>query len=187
MNTLAADPAAPKDKDSSKDAMMAAPSKDAAAAPSMMFTPRKVTHEDKKGLDAFFASMEAAEMKGDMATSMAMIDFPVTMLTDNAKGDGMGGSWDKKQYSDEMTATMQAMPKDMKAKHSRKYIFLSDSLAMVSDTITATLDKKPTTWKSGALMIKKDGKWMMKAMVETGWGDIPMPGSSKSSGMSGSP
>jgi hypothetical protein len=154
----------------------------------MMWTPPKVTHEDKKGLDTLFAGMEAAMMKGDAEASAALVDFPVYMVTDNSKGEAMTTTWDKKKYTEEMSSSQQNMPKDMKVKHERKYEFLSDNMALVSEKHMATIGKKNETWKSAALAVKKDGKWMVKSMMEGGWGDMPgMKSSEGTGGASGTP
>lgn len=156
-----------------KMAAPAAPAKTAEVKAPMTFTPRKVTTEDKKGIEAMYAAHEAACMKGEWETAAASVDFPIYMVTDNAKGEVWAANWDRKQWIDDMTASMNAMPKDAKMKHDRKYTFLTNEMAMVSDTVTGTMGSKKETWKSAGLVVKKDGKWMMKSMIEGGWGDMP--------------
>jgi hypothetical protein len=156
-------------------------------AKAAIWVPRKVTHEDKKGIDSLFASMESAMMKGDAEASAALVDYPVYMVTDNSKGDAMTATWDKKKYVDEMGASMQNMPKDMKVKHERKYDFLTDNMAVVTEKNTATMGKKTETWKAASLVVKKDGKWMVKSMMEGGWGDMPGMKSAEGTGGAAGP
>jgi hypothetical protein len=158
-----------------------------AAAAVPLFTPRKVTTEDKKGIDALIAAEEAAMTKGDMEASAANVDFPVYMVSDNAKGEAIAVNWDKKKYVDVMTASAQNMPKDAKMKHNRKYHFLTDTMALVTDDVSSTVAKTTQSWKSASLVVKKDGKWLWKSMMMGGWGDSPMmKEDAKGAGMSGS-
>jgi hypothetical protein len=135
------------------------------------WTPRKVTHEDKKGIDAMLNQSEKAWKTGDIAATAALVDFPVYMVTDNSKGVVSTDTWTKDQYMTSMTEAMKNMPKDMKVKHNRKYDFLTDDMAMVYDNATMTMGKQTMNVRSASLVIKKDGKWMVKSMMEGGWGD----------------
>jgi hypothetical protein len=138
------------------------------------YTPRKVTKEDKKGIEAMFKAMEAAEMKGDMNAAMEHIDFPVYMMTDNSQGKVMSDSWTKEKYAKMMTDAMAQMPKDhaMKPpKHNFKYFFLTDTMAIVTDQKTMHMGKEKMPVRSAMTVIQKDGKWMVKTMAEGGWGD----------------
>jgi hypothetical protein len=138
----------------------------------MLWTPRKVTHEDKKGIDAMLKQVEDAWKKGDLATAASMVDFPVYMVTDDSKGNVTTDIWTKEKYITEMTEAMKFMPKDIKVKHNRKYDFLTDDMAMLYDNMTMTMGKRTTNVRSGSLVIKKDGKWLTKSMMEGGWGDV---------------
>lgn len=145
------------------------------AANEMGFMPHKATNEaqDKKDLEAMFKSMEDSMKKGDMSSGMASVDFPVLMVTDDSKGEAMTATWDKDMWTKTMSESMKKMPADMMKtmKHDRKYDFVTDSLAVVTDNQSMTMGGKKMSWKTVSLMIKKDGKWMSKAMVEGGWGD----------------
>lgn len=139
---------------------------------SVAFTPRKVTHEDKKGIEALYAEQEAAWKKGDMSAISALVDFPVYMVTDDSKGTVYTDTWNKERYATEMTEATKNMPKDMKMKHARKYFFLTDDMAMVYDSTSMTMGKQKMSWNNAELVIKKNGKWMVKSMMEGGWGDM---------------
>ncbi len=38
---------------------------------------------------------------------------------------------------------------------------------------------KKVSGTSGLLLVRKGGEWKAKAMVEGGWGDMPMPGTAQ--------
>jgi hypothetical protein len=139
----------------------------------MGWTPRKVTHEDKKGIEAMLTKIDNAWKTGDVAATAAMVDFPVYMVTDDSKGTVYTESWTKDMYMTNMTQAMKGMPdmKDMKVKHNRKYDFLTDDMAMVYDNASMTMGKQTINTRSASLVIQKDGKWMIKSMMEGGWGD----------------
>ena len=137
------------------------------------WTPRKVTHEDKKGIEAMLTKMDNAWKTSDIAATAAVVDFPVYMVTDDSKGTVYTESWTKEMYMTNMTETMKNMSgmKDMKVKHNRKYDFITDDIAFVYDDAAMTMGKHTMNVRNSSLVIKKDGKWMIKSMVEGGWGD----------------
>jgi hypothetical protein len=133
---------------------------------------RKVSKPDKKGIDAMFTQMEQAMKSGNMDACASMVDFPVFMVTDNMKGEVSTSTWDRQKYVTTMTESMKTMPKEMMdMKPKRTYEFLTDSMAIVHETHNTKMGKMKANWKSASLVINKDGKWMMKSMMEGGWGD----------------
>ena len=141
------------------------------------WAPRKVTHEDKKGIEAMLTQMDKAWMASDITATASMVDFPVYMVTDDSKGVVSTDSWTKDTYMTNMTEAMKNMSgmKDIKVKHNRKYDFITDDIAMVYDDAAMTMGKHTVNVRSSSLVIKKDGKWMVKSMVEGGWGDSMKP------------
>ncbi|MFN0062110.1 MAG: hypothetical protein ACKVPX_06315 [Myxococcaceae bacterium] len=151
----------------------APPAMGAQAAQAPMFTPRKVTKEDIKGIEAMLAAQESAMMKGDIEGAAAHVDFPAWMMTDDAQGVVSTDMWDKRKFMDEMAKSAAAMPPDMKMSHKRKFNFLTNTMALVNDDISTMMGKKKMSWRSANIVIHKDGKWMLKGMLEGGWGDAP--------------
>ena len=141
------------------------------------WTPRKVTHPDKKGIEAMLTQMDKAWTTGDLTATASLVDFPVYMVTDDAKGVVYTESWTKDTYTTNMTEAMKNMSgmKDMKVKHNRKYDFITDDIAFVYDDVAMTMGKHTINVRNSSLVIKKDGKWMIKSMVEGGWGDNMKP------------
>ncbi len=141
------------------------------------WTPRKVTHEDRKGIEAMLTRLDKAWQTGDIAATASMVDFPVYMVTDDSKGTVYTETWTKDMYMTNMTQAMKNMPdmKDMKVKHNRKYEFITDDIATVYDNASMTMGKHTEKVRSTSLLIKKDGQWMVKSMVEGGWGNSMKP------------
>lgn len=140
------------------------------------WTPRKVTPaQEKQGsqqIHQLFKKMEHAGMKGDLDAAVALVDFPVLMLTDTKAGEAVGAPYTEEQWRQEMGPFYQNPPKDMRMTHSPKIFFISEVLASVDDSWTMTMGKKKTAGRSGLLVIRKGGEWKVKAMVEGGWGDM---------------
>src|SRR5262245_37369978 len=116
-SAFAADPKAPA----------AAPEAKAGGEAMMGWQPRKITKEkeNKKSLEALFKAEEDAMKSGDMNAMAALVDFPVTMVTDDSGGNVMITTWDKDTYMKEMSESMKGMPKDMQMKSDRKVEFLT--------------------------------------------------------------
>ena len=139
---------------------------------------RKPTDEKKtkKEIDEFFKQMEATAMKGDIEASANMIDFPLYMATDDLKGVPEAKEYNREQYIGMMKPFYEHMPKDMKMTHKPTVTVLSDSLAAVSDDFTTTMGKMKMSGRNAGLLVKRDGQWKWKSMVEAGWGGMAMGG-----------
>jgi hypothetical protein len=146
---------------------------DAAGNPYASWKPKKVTKKDTKGIDAFYKDLEEKWTKGDIEGVAAMHDFPIYMMTDNTAGVVSSGEWNKDRFVEMMKPAFENMPKDMKMKTTPKPTFITDTIAFVEESHSMTMGKgKPETWTSMAILIHKDGKWMVKGGAEGGWGDM---------------
>ena len=141
------------------------------------WVPPKVKNEakDKQEIKAYFSKMEAAQKAGDLDAAAALVDFPVTMITDNSKGEGMGETWDREKWVATMKPFYAHMhpAKNVKVTHKPTVFLLSDSLAVVTDVATITHGAKTITSRSAMTLVRKDGEWRAKTMVQGGWGDMP--------------
>ena len=135
--------------------------------------PRHVSAKpDKKGIETMYKEMEDAMKAQNMDACTAMIDFPVMMMTDNGAGVPTTTMWDKATWVATMTKSMADMPKEMHMGKKTKITFITDSLAFVEEDNDMTMGKAKDKWVSGSIVELKDGKWMMKGMIEGGWGDM---------------
>jgi uncharacterized protein (TIGR02246 family) len=145
--------------------------------PMARWVPPKVKNEakNKQEIQALFKSMEAAGKKGDVDAAAALVDFPVTMITDDSKGQGMGEAWSREKWVETMKPFYAKPMKDVKVTHKPTVFLLSDSLATVTDVWTMDHGGKSITSRSSTLLIRRDGQWRVKAMAEGGWGDMATP------------
>ncbi len=137
------------------------------------WVPRKVTNEkaDKTEITALFKAMEAAEKKGDLNAAAALVDFPVLMVTDDSKGEAKAESWTRERWMELMEPFYKKPMPDMKVTHKPAIFMVTDSLASVGDQFALTMGKKSVTGRSSTLLVRKGGKWLIKSMMEGGWGD----------------
>lgn len=166
-----ADAAAPAAK---ADAAKAAPAPMDMSKMGPMTRPVKKIKKLRKEIAKFLKAEDAAMKKHDLAASMALIDFPVTMITDDAKGQGSGDVSTAEAFEAMMKPFYDMpMPKKMKLSRKNAITLLSPSLAVVVSTWNWRMGKKKASWKNCSVLIKKDGKWKSKMMAEAGWGDMP--------------
>jgi hypothetical protein len=126
----------------------------------------------KKELAALFKAEEAAMKKADLEASWALVDYPVLMVSDDAKGQASGAMMTRDEYIAAMKPFMETPPpKGFKMSAKRDVTVITDSMAVVISKITMKMGKKKASYKNAALLIKKDGKWLYKLMAEGGWGD----------------
>ncbi len=151
------------------------------------WVPPKVTNEakDRKEIMALFQAMEAAGKRGDVDAAAALVDFPVLMTTDSSKGEGMAETWTREQWVERMKPFYAKPMPDTKVTHKPNIFLMSDALASVNDISTMTMGKKSVTMRNNTLLIRRDGKWMIKGMAEGGWGDMMGPESRKAGSAQG--
>lgn len=141
------------------------------------WAPPKVKAEakDKKEIQVLFLRMEEAGKKGDLDGAAAVIDFPVLMVTDDKAGEATGESWTREQWVQVMKP-FYAKPMEGTMKHKPSIFLVSDSLATANVDWTMKEGGKTMTGRNALIFIRKGGEWKVKAMMEGGWGDMPMPG-----------
>jgi hypothetical protein len=150
-----------------------------AADPMAGWSPPVVKNEkkDRKEIEELLNKMEATSSKGDLDGAAALNDFPILMVTDNAKGEAGGEPWSREEWLQTMkTFYEKPMPAGTTTPGKRTVVLLTDSLALVGSSWTMKMGPKKVSGTSGLLLIRKGGEWKIKAMVEGGWGDTPMPG-----------
>ena len=132
---------------------------------------RKVTKEDKQGIEALFKTATDAWKKGDMKALTSLYDFPIYMGTDTSSGVFEGGEWSQELFVKIMGDMMKTDSKDVVNNEKYTPHFLSDTLAVVIVDTTATKGGKSLgSYKSSVVVIKKNGQWRIKSGLEAGHG-----------------
>ncbi len=141
-----------------------------------MSRPIKNEREMHKGIEALIAAAEQAGQKGDIEAGAALVDFPVTMITDDSKGALHMEQVSRDQWIAMMKPFYASMPKEKKPSVKHTIVPLSPTLAYVIGDVTATMGKTKGSWKDVSLVVLKDGHWKFKTQAEAGWGDMSMTG-----------
>jgi len=152
---------------------------DASADPMAAWKPPAVRNEqkDRKEIAAFLARMEEAGKKGDLAAAASLVDFPVTMITDDSKGEAGGEAWSREQWEKVMRPFYEKpAPPGMITHAPPTVVLITDSLASVVSAWTMKMGGKTVRGKSAMLLVRRGGEWKAKAMMEGGWGDAPVGG-----------
>lgn len=139
---------------------------------------RKPTNEakTKQDVNAFLKQEDEIMKKRDFQGSLARIDFPLFMVTDDSKGVPKAKLYNRADYEREMKGMWEDMPPDLKVTHRPTITVLSDSLVSVTDDYRMTMGGKTMNGRNQAVLVKRDGQWKWKEMVEAGWGDMPQSG-----------
>jgi len=143
------------------------------ADPMAGWAPRKVAREaqDRKEIAALIRAMDEAGKKGDLDAATALVDFPVLMVTDDSKGQASAVAWSREQWRQVMEPFYRK-PMEGKVTHRPTIFLASDSLATLNDVVTMTMGKKSIASRNTSILVRRDGKWLVKAMMEGGWGDM---------------
>ena len=139
---------------------------------------RKPTQEakTKKEVQAFLKEEDDIMKRRDFQASVARVDFPVFMVTDDSKGVPKSEAYDQQKYTEMMRPMMEQGPEATNIKHNYDLTVLSDSLVSFSDDYTLTMEGKKRNGRSSGLLIKTNDGWKWKAYFEPGWGDQPTTG-----------
>jgi hypothetical protein len=133
--------------------------------------PRTVTNAkaDRAEILALLRALEDAVRRSDVNGAASLVDFPVLMVTDDAKGEAMADTWSKDQWIEVMAPFYRPAP-GTTISHRPAIFLVTDSLATVADEVTVTTGKQKFTTRSALVVVRTGGKWKVKSMVEGGWG-----------------
>lgn len=127
----------------------------------------------KKEVEAWWVAEETLVKSKSFQAIADRVDFPLMLVTDSMTGVPTGTVTNREQYIAMMKPMWEATPPELKVAHRFTTTVLSDSIVVVVDDYTATLNKQPVKGRSSAMLVKVDGQWKTKVMAEAGWGDAP--------------
>ena len=136
----------------------------------------KKAQQDQTEIKKFYKDWDANWRKGDLNAAADMVDFPVMMLTDSSKGEFKMEQWTRDQWIGVMKPFMDpAQMKNVQWTSKQTCFLMSDDLASCEIATTMQMGKVKGKMNSHNILIRRDGKWKAKEMMEAGWGDAPSP------------
>jgi hypothetical protein len=135
---------------------------------------RKPANEEqtKKEVLSFLQQQDEVMKKKDIEAMLNAVDFPVFMVTDDAKGKIESQTYTRDAYREMMQPFVQQMPSDAKTQHNPTVTVLSDNMVSVADNFTMTTGSQKLNGRGNCILVKKNGNWMFKTMAEPGWGGM---------------
>ncbi len=132
---------------------------------------RQVTREDKRGIDAYYRAADDSMKSNNWEAIASQIDFPVLMVTDDARGEGSGSMWNREQWLRTMKQASAGMPQNAKLSARRKPFFITNDLVIVEIENRMQVGNQKMNYRSADLLIRRNGQWRTKASIEGGWGE----------------
>lgn len=131
------------------------------------------SEQDIDSLKEWFAQYEAHVLKNELDDMAAMAVFPLVVITDDSNGNCVSQAWDVPTFKQAMDLNAQGVDlSTVTIQNNRNPVFLSENLAVViTDTIT-TIAGNPQQSRYADIMVKEDGKWKYKSMIQSSWGDM---------------
>jgi hypothetical protein len=135
----------------------------------------KAEARDKKEIQELFLAFDDAGEKGDADAAASLVDFPLLVATDGARGEASGQLWTREKWLETLAPVYDVPLKNAKITHRAQVFLVSDALATVNLVTTVTKDGKAKVERSAAIVVRRDGEWRIKARVEAGWSDVAPP------------
>ena len=125
------------------------------------------TEENMASLQAWFDNydMQTANKNADALVKEAHL--PITVITDDSNGECITQQWEE----DAFRASLQGAD-GAEIKNDRQYFFLSDNLAVVITEAEVTAADGVQYMRYADILVKKEGEWKFKCMIQAGWGDM---------------
>lgn len=142
--------------------------------PQAKWAPTLPTREDKKALEALANTIREAWAERHLDDVTNVMAFPVLMVTDDGSGNATSESWTRERYLRVVGEVMNRLPPNAPEPGiRRRYAFVTDALATIHEDKTRTVEGKKTAWRTTYVCARQNGRWVITAIIEGGWGDNP--------------
>lgn len=131
------------------------------------FKPRQ---QDIDSLLTWFENYDHLVANNDASAMIKEAHLPITVITDDSKGDCVVQQWNEDAFRASIEGN--AMSADTTIKNQRQPIFLSPNLAVVITESTVGMGAETQYMRYADILVKEDGAWKFKSMIQAGWGDM---------------
>ncbi len=126
-------------------------------------------HEDHEGVAAMYKVRDEAHKNGGWEVLRTTVDFPITIASDDAEDEAVVYECDEQAFVERTHKIMRMVP-NSPVQHQRRFVFLSDHLVLNLEENHVAVGQETLHFKAAHLVVKKDGAWKVKMVVEGGWG-----------------
>lgn len=144
-------------------------------SPASSITPFQPTDKQQAEITAWFQRYDALTQKGDLEGMASEASFPLTVISDDSQGNGVSQTWTRADFIRVMNDVTAHTPKDLKFDTTRTALMLNENLAVVMTEWRMDDESTPMTTKYADVLVKENGAWKFKTMVQGGWGDALKP------------
>lgn len=132
-----------------------------------LFTPSQA---DVDGVMEWFKKCDSLVASHDVGALVTQAHFPITVITDDSQGECVTQHWDE----DAFRASLENNESNPSTtiENSRQPIFLNQNLAVVVTESTVTTGDNVQRMRYADVLVKKNGEWKFKSMIQAGWGDM---------------
>ena len=131
------------------------------------------SEQDTKSLMEWFAKYQSHVLKNELDEMAAMAVFPLVVVTDDSDGNYVSQDWDIATFKQAMDLTSQGVDlASITIENNRNPIFLGENLAVVITDAVTTISGQSNQSRYADIMVKQDGEWKYKSMIQSGWGDM---------------
>lgn len=128
--------------------------------------------KQKAEIAEWFKKYDELIKKMDIEAMANQAAFPITVISDEQNGNGISRQWNREDFVKAMTNAMSNTHKDIKYNTVRTPLVINEHLVVVLTEWNMKADKKTTKSKYADILVKEDGVWKFKTMVQAGWGEF---------------
>lgn len=125
---------------------------------------------DMEGLMAWFKNYDMLAANNDADAMIKEAHLPITVITDDSNGECVTQQWNEASFRASIEGN--ASSPDTKIENNRQPFFLNENLAVVITEGKVTNAEGTQYMRYADVLVKKDGAWKFKSMMQAGWGDM---------------
>ena len=125
---------------------------------------------DIKDVETWFERYDTLVKTNNAEEMIKEAHLPITVITDDSNGNCVAQQWDM----DAFRASIEGNVSDptTSIKNERQFHFLNPNLVIAITESTVATGDAIQRMKYADVLVKQDGVWKFKCMIQTGWGDM---------------
>lgn len=130
--------------------------------------------QQQKEINEWFAAFDHLSEKFDIEGMANFGKFPMYVISDDSKGNGVTRVWNRADYIKAMKQAMKDTPQDIEYDTVRIPMMISPNLAVVLTEwkIKGKNSESSQTLKYVDFLLKENQQWKFQTMIQGGWGDF---------------